>query len=61
MPSSIAAMIPAMTFSIFSSTLRSCSLALRAALPIEAVHFLGKGAHGFLDGARGNQPVFQTG
>ncbi len=36
-------------------------LALRAALPVETVHFLGEGAHGFLDGPRGNQPVFQTG
>ena len=35
--------------------------ALRAALPIEAVHFFGEGANGFLDGTRGNQPVLETG
>lgn len=36
-------------------------LTLRTALAVETVHFLGEGAHGFLDGARGNQPVLETG
>lgn len=35
-------------------------LALRAALPVQAVHFLGEGTDGFLDGTRGNQPVLET-
>jgi|GEM_PF-3257220 len=36
-------------------------LTLRTALAVETVHFLGEGAHSFLDGPRGNQPVLETG
>lgn len=36
-------------------------LTLRPPFAAQVVHFLGEGAHGFLDGAGRNQPVFQPG